>query len=193
MADSPDPRVTRSREAILAAARELLLQEGPAAVTHQHVAARAGVGRATVYRHWPQPGTLLGDAMAGVRLPFFREPVPPVRTWLRQQLRSLADELDLPDVRAVTAALVQGVVDAGTTDGPEQPAEAIGRRLRAALASAQESGELRLAVDARDAAALVVGPLFYRSMLELGPVSEAMIDRLVDTLGTWTGSAHTPV
>ena len=190
MADSPDPRVTRSREAILAAARELLVQEGPAAVTHQHVAARAGVGRATVYRHWPQPGTLLGDAMAGVRMPFFREPVPPLRPWLKQQLRSLADELDLPDVRAVTAALVQGATDAGRR---EHLTEAIGRRLGAALAKAEETGELRLAVDPRDAAALVIGPLFYRSMLESGPVSEVMIDRLVDTLGTWTGRTHTPV
>ena len=46
----PDPRTVRSREAILAAARHLLLHHGPAAVTHQRVAEQAGVGRATVSR-----------------------------------------------------------------------------------------------------------------------------------------------
>jgi hypothetical protein len=45
-----------------------------------------GVGRATVYRHWPGPDQLLLDAMAQVDLPFFREPVSPVRPWLRREL-----------------------------------------------------------------------------------------------------------
>src|SRR5437016_7314236 len=58
-AGKPDPRVVKSRETILSAARTLLQESGPAAVTHQRVAARAGVGRATVYRHWRTPELLL--------------------------------------------------------------------------------------------------------------------------------------
>lgn len=90
-------RVTRSREAILAAARELLRAAGPAALTHQSVAARAAVGRTTVYRHWPRPDQLLSDAMAGVEMPFFLDPTTPVRPWLVRQLRALADQMALPD------------------------------------------------------------------------------------------------
>src|SRR5436853_514718 len=83
---------TRTPAAILTAARMLLVRDGPAGVTHQRVAAEAGVGRATVYRHWPRPEQLLLDVMAGVDLPFFREPTVPVRPWLAKQLHRLADE-----------------------------------------------------------------------------------------------------
>jgi AcrR family transcriptional regulator len=57
---------------MLVAARELLVGEGPGAVTHQRVAQEAGVGRATVYRHWPRPEQLLLDVMAGADLPHFK-------------------------------------------------------------------------------------------------------------------------
>src|SRR3569833_2034985 len=88
---SQDPRAVRSRDAILAAARDLLRDHGPAAVTHQRVAERAGVGRATVYRHWSNPDQLLLAAMGGTDMPFFREPSSPVREWLRGELRRLSD------------------------------------------------------------------------------------------------------
>src|SRR6185295_1474416 len=55
--DSPRPRgrprSAKARNAILHAARELLREGGPAGVTMEGVAARAGVGKPTVYRWWP--------------------------------------------------------------------------------------------------------------------------------------------
>jgi AcrR family transcriptional regulator len=187
MADSVDPRVTRSREAILAAARELLREEGPSAVTHQRVATLAAVGRATVYRHWPRPEELLTAAMTGVRMPFFLNPATPVRPWLKQQLRVLADELALPDVLAVTVALVQGAVwEPETSARRDRLAATIGQQLRAALALAERTGELQMAGDPHDAPAVLIGPLLYRNLLEPGPVSSELIDRLLDAAGTWT-------
>jgi AcrR family transcriptional regulator len=47
------PRNLQARDAILRAARDLLHDAGPAAVTMEAVAARAGVGKPTVYRWWP--------------------------------------------------------------------------------------------------------------------------------------------
>ena len=47
------PRSEAARQAILQAARELLADGGPGAVTMEAVAARAGVGKPTVYRWWP--------------------------------------------------------------------------------------------------------------------------------------------
>jgi AcrR family transcriptional regulator len=187
MADSQDPRATRSREAILAAARELLRTEGPSAVTHQRVAALANVGRATVYRHWPRPEQLLTDAMTGVRMPFFLDPASPVRPWLKQQLRVLADELALPDVMAVTTSLIHGAVwNPEITARRDRLAATIGQQLHAALTLAQRTGELQPAGDPHDAPALLIGPLLYRSLLEPGPLSDDLIDRLLDAAGTWT-------
>src|SRR5260370_76038 len=46
-----DPRAARSREAILAAAYDLLAREGPGAITHQQLPRQPGVGRAPGSRH----------------------------------------------------------------------------------------------------------------------------------------------
>lgn len=55
MSTTIDPRAQRSRAKILDAVRAILFTEGPEAISHQHVADVAGVGRATVYRHWKSP------------------------------------------------------------------------------------------------------------------------------------------
>jgi AcrR family transcriptional regulator len=182
---SPDPRLARSRKAMLAAARELLLREGPAAVTHQRVARQAGVGRATVYRHWPRPDQLLLDAMAQVDLPFFREPVAPVRAWLRRELRAAADEMALPSVAAVALAMMQGSARSGPAEVRDRFTATTTGRIGAALALAAAEGELDAPVDPQDAVALLVGPILQRTCMQAGTVSDALIDRLIDTLGAW--------
>jgi len=57
-----------TRAAILDAARQVLFDEGWEALSHQRVAEVAGVGRATVYRHWPQRLQLLQDACSAEML-----------------------------------------------------------------------------------------------------------------------------
>jgi AcrR family transcriptional regulator len=57
-----DPRVERSRRVILEAALEELGEVGYGALTIEAVAARAGVGKSTIYRHWPGKLALVEDA-----------------------------------------------------------------------------------------------------------------------------------
>jgi AcrR family transcriptional regulator len=185
MSTPVDPRATRSREAMLAAARALLVQEGPAAVTHQRVARQAGVGRATAYRHWPRPEQLLLDVMARVELPFFREPAVPVRPWLRRQLRLLADELALPEVIAVACTLMGAARDPQIAARRDQFLATVTDRVRAALALAAADGELDPGVDPQDAAAVLIGPLLYRTALQADTVSDHLIDRCIDSVGPW--------
>src|SRR6266571_3422376 len=107
-----DPRAARSREAILAAAYDLLAREGPGAITHQRVAQQAGVGRATVYRHWAAPEDLLRDVLFSAELPFFATPALPLRSWLHAELRQLADELAAAFALAVDAGELDKAPDA---------------------------------------------------------------------------------
>src|SRR6478735_2750708 len=116
-----DPRAARSREAILAAAYDLLAREGPGAITHQRVAQQAGVGRATVYRHWAAPEDLLRDVLYTAELPFFATPTLPLRSWLHTELRQLADELALPAVASLAMALMEQTRPGGAGTGPRAP------------------------------------------------------------------------
>lgn len=54
-----DPRVARTHADVSEAVRELFVEEGWDAITHQRVAERAGYGRNTVYRHFPDRTSLL--------------------------------------------------------------------------------------------------------------------------------------
>ncbi|SDS69208.1 TetR/AcrR family transcriptional regulator [Actinoplanes derwentensis] len=182
-----DPRFLRSREAILHAARDLLLERGPAAVTHVQVAERAAVGRATVYRHWPRAELLLMEAMATVPMPFFSDPTVPTRDWLRRELTAIARQLDLDDVRAVSTTLAGTALwDTDMDARRAQFAGVLTDRLAAALDGAQTRGEITLAIPSRDAAALAIGPMYYRSTIEHSPTGTNLIEATIEALGTWS-------
>jgi len=62
-ADPPRRRSEKSRTAIVTATRELLLERGFDGLTIEAVAARAGVGKQTIYRWWPSRPALVADIM----------------------------------------------------------------------------------------------------------------------------------
>jgi AcrR family transcriptional regulator len=181
-----DPRAARSREAILAAAFDLLAQEGPGAITHQRVAQQAGVGRATVYRHWAAPEDLLRDVLYTAELPFFATPAAPVRPWLHGELRRLADELALPAVASLAIALMEQTRSACSAGArPHRHVTAITERLAAAFALAVDAGELDTAPDAALAAAHLIGPLVYRTTLQAAAVPDSLLAEVIDSVAHW--------
>ncbi|MGE0215241.1 TetR/AcrR family transcriptional regulator [Mycolicibacterium sp.] len=60
---APRRRSERSRTAIVTATRELLLQRGFDKLSIEAVAARAGVGKQTIYRWWPSRHALVADVI----------------------------------------------------------------------------------------------------------------------------------
>jgi AcrR family transcriptional regulator len=184
---SDDPRAARSREAMLVAARELLVREGPGAVTHQRVAQEAGVGRATVYRHWARGEQLMLDAMSGADLPYFKDPELPLRPWFRRNLRALADELAAPPVAAMSLTFMQTAIwEPEAARRRDASNQTVIDRIGAAARLGVECGELKTGLDPRDLAALLVGPLVYRTTMQQGEVSDELVDTLIDSIGAWT-------
>jgi hypothetical protein len=111
--------------------------------------------------------------------------VSPVRPWLRGQLRAFADEIVLPAVAGVALAMMN-------RSGSSLPAEVHDRfsatadtGLRAAVALAVADGELTEPADPEDIMALLSGPLIHRACLQGNPVSDELIDRVIDSIGTW--------
>ena len=183
---STDPRAARSREAILVAARELLIGEGPGAVTHQRVAQQAGVGRATVYRHWARSEDLLLDVMSGADLPHFKDPGGPLRPWLRRNLRAMADELAEPAVAAVALTLMQAAIwDDQIAERRDASTQTVNERIGAAVSAATHRGELDTTADAREITAMLLGPIVYHTAMQRGVVSDELIARLINGIGTW--------
>ena len=76
------PRSEQADQAIIDAALSLFAESGPEGLCIERVAARAGVGKATIYRRWPGKEDLLLDAIAALKAPLPDRPAGrPGRTW----------------------------------------------------------------------------------------------------------------
>ncbi|HEY3464398.1 MAG TPA: TetR/AcrR family transcriptional regulator [Amycolatopsis sp.] len=172
-----DPRVARSRRAILDAAVELLVEHGFAGATVEAIAARSGAAKTTIYRQWPDKHAVLRAAVESIVPPA----APSDTGSLRGDLVAFAHDLDRILHTAPTSALIPGLIDAAERD-PELAAvlaEFTAQRRKPvhdAVARAVERGETtrEFAVD------LFLGPLFYRRLLSREPLDDVFIERVVD-------------
>jgi AcrR family transcriptional regulator len=101
------PRSEQADQAIMSAALDLFAEAGPAGLCMEQVAARAGVGKATIYRRWPGKEDMLLDGLTVLAAPL---PTPQGKS-VRADLTALLDAAcrDAADPRRVRlAALLQG-------------------------------------------------------------------------------------
>ncbi|GCB52097.1 TetR/AcrR family transcriptional regulator [Streptomyces sp. NL15-2K] len=188
-----DPRALRSRAAALAAATELLVEGGPENVTHATVAQRAGIGRATVYRHWPDQQTLLIDALANDVRPLLTFDDSPVRDQLMTQLEQMIHRFNQPAAVSVLITIIQRAErDEGARRIREEIFGQADEGFTRALATAVERGELRPGVQehARDLIAHIVGPLLFQRFLIGVHLDKDLVVSLVDAaLAPWLPNA----
>ncbi|GLP66275.1 MULTISPECIES: TetR/AcrR family transcriptional regulator [unclassified Streptomyces] len=188
-----DPRALRSRAAALAAATELLVEGGPENVTHAGVAKRAGIGRATVYRHWPDQQALLLDALAGDVGPLLSFGDGPVRDQLVSQAEQMAHRLNQPSAVSILVTVIERAER--DEDARRIREEMFGRadeELTRALATAVERGELRPGVQdhARELVARIFGPLLFERFLHGVHLEQDLVVGLVDAaLAPWLPNA----
>lgn len=181
MSESEDPRVLRSRAAALQAARALMLREGLDAVTHLRVARESGLGRKTMYRHWPDREALLTDALSTDHLPY-----PAASGVLRDDLCAHLESLRVALVEGplafVLAALVErSFVDPATFGALRKSLSSRGcARIRQLLGAAVKRGDLAPSLDLVAAAAELEGPIFYRALILGERPSRARVPVLVD-------------
>ena len=90
------PRSERAEQAILDAALEAFAEFGAEGVRCEDVAARAGVGKATLYRRWPGKEDLLIAALAALKRPLPQPRGESVRDDLVAMLEVMACDADDP-------------------------------------------------------------------------------------------------
>ncbi|MFE9623480.1 TetR/AcrR family transcriptional regulator [Streptomyces sp. NPDC006527] len=184
-------RSERSRRAIYEAALALVGEVGYPKTTVEGIAARAGVGKQTIYRWWGSKADVLLEAFldlgeqaaeAAGQVPYAIPDTGDLAADLKAVLRATVDELLDPRYDAPSRALTaEGLVNEQL--GREFVAKLLEPNLRLyadRLRSAQDAGHVRADVDPRIALELFVSPLAQRWLQRTGPLSYEYTDTLVD-------------
>ncbi|WP_433468383.1 TetR/AcrR family transcriptional regulator [Spirillospora sp. CA-128828] len=182
------PRSERADKAIVEATLDLLAEEsGVAGVSIEAVAARAGVGKTTIYRRWPSKDALIVHALGAVK-----EPLPePSGGTAGADLTEIARTLAAGPVSRYSRCFWNVV--GGAEKHPELYAryrqEVIEPRrdvVRRVLRRGIESGELRADLDVEVAMALLLGTLTAKRPQEGFPdgYAEAVVGTLLRGIGT---------
>jgi AcrR family transcriptional regulator len=177
----PDPRALRSRAAALAAARGLLVEQGWAGVTHAAVAERSGVGRTTLYRHWPDTPALVRDTLAHHIAVAHTEPTGDLRDDLIRELAASRAMLHEPSSdRAVRVVVERAAVDAAFAEMKDVLHRAGTRVLCTIVDAGKARGELPAQLDTDLAVDQLMGPLFFRRLLANRPIPDSYVPEVVD-------------
>lgn len=178
-----DPRVERTRAAVIEAASDLLVAEGPGAITHVNVAAAASVSRTTVYNHWPTREDLLRAAIESVGR------VKPDESALtgpiRVDLGTLCEHLIITLIDDQRAPMIANMMERALHDPTvvtvrDEFANLFERAFRVAFERAIERGELRPDIDVHRSLAGLVGSFLFARFMSSGGFDRAYADSVLD-------------
>ena len=177
-----DPRVRRSRDAVLAASVELFVAGGPRAVTVDAVSEASGVAKTTIYRHWRDRVHLLADTYRAC-LPVVPAPdgslAPEVA--LRQVVRSLVLGMGRPPTRPALPHLIATPLD--PVEGKALPSDVFDQTfapLVASIAAAAASGVIPNDTDAKEAKHQLVGFIIMSAVDPTCAMDDDLADRITD-------------
>jgi AcrR family transcriptional regulator len=177
------PRDARADETILEAAAAVLAEQGPAGFTVDAVAARAGCGKATIYRRWPSRAHLMLETTQRAGVEHEDPDTGSVAEDLIVLLGNLAEKMTTTPVGRLMAATI---AEAAVNDETRQVyADFVAERRVVPLQVVQrgiDRGELRPDVDADLLVDLVSGPVFLRAFMTQGPVDDTVIRAIVTTV-----------
>ena len=178
------PRSPETREKILKAAYEILNEVGFTDLTIEGVAARAEVGKPTIYRRWKTKAALAMDA--------FLEAVNPELTFpdtgsakedFREKKKKIVKLMNSPRGEVLASVIGCGQADeeliAAFRENWLTPRRKDAKRI---FQRGVERKELREGIDAEVVIDALYSPLFYRLLLKHQPLNDKFIDELVDVV-----------
>ncbi|MGH2608161.1 MAG: TetR/AcrR family transcriptional regulator [Tepidiformaceae bacterium] len=180
--ESLDPRVARSRAAILDATAALLIEGGFGHVTIEGIAERSGVAKTTIYRHWKSRSQLIFDAFENLLQP---GPHPRRATGLREGLIDMMNGLSRGLTDSPWAPAVAALVEAGDRDAELRGLvhDFLAERMepvRRLLTDAVARGELDGGLDVDVAVSMLAGPVFYRRLVSREDIGPEFAERVVE-------------
>jgi AcrR family transcriptional regulator len=174
------PRSEQARLSILRSTLKILGKHGFSDLTIEDVAAHAGVGKATVYRWWPNKAALIADAFASSTTRALHFPdTGSVCSDMSQQMRQLVKIFRSRRGRIVSAILGGGQSDRELITAFRERF-LLPRRLEAyaTLRRGIRRGELRKDVDMDLLLDSLYGPIYMRFLIRHAKMTPDFIDRL---------------
>jgi AcrR family transcriptional regulator len=177
-----DPRIERTRTAVMEAATELLLEGGPSAITMDGVVARSGVAKSTLYRHWPTRDALV-LAVFGHLAPKLPDPDPSLtfEQGLRVLAHSFVEIVNDPYWKRLVPAMLllkseMQEVAALDADLKQHQDDVVTPVLECGV----DEGWLAPGFDAASISTLLIGPILMAALTDSTPLTTEFADRCVD-------------
>ena len=181
---APTRRRESSRLAILDAAIALCREEGYAKLSIEGIASRAGAGKHTIYRWWPNKAAVLMDALdremtaGSATFPRTEDFLADMRATVATVTAIQADPAFGPVIAALIAEAQQ------EPGGGRQLLEGFFKPRRIPILErmqqAQADGQLPASVDLEQVLEVIFGALYHRLLLQSGPLDRAYADFVVD-------------
>ena len=177
------PRSEEAREAALSATVDLVLEHGVGGVTFEDVAARSGVAKSTIYRHF---GTKQALVVAAAYSCFVVHPTPDTGD-LAEDLRIIfekgkqaEDEQRLPNI--MPALISASERDVELQQLVSSMHEEKRRPIRTVLQLAQLRGEIGREIDLEIALSMLLGPFIMKRLIDREDVTPAFRDAVIGTV-----------
>jgi AcrR family transcriptional regulator len=172
------PRSEVAHEAMLRAALRLVTEHGFRSVSVNDIAAEAGVGKMTLYRHWPNKAAVVMDSLFSL---IGNETAFPAAETALMSLRRQLD-LQVAFFRSPRGNLIRSLVAEAQSDA--ELADAFHNRwlvprregVRRTMQQAIADGTLRKDTNVEVATDLLYGALYYRLLLRSGRLDEKFAD-----------------
>lgn len=176
-----DPKVDRE---ILKAANDILIKEGFRALTMERLAARAGVGKTTVYRRWPSSAELVIDILdeANDSWPMPQNECATIEEDLRTLYRNWIIGMSGPG-KVIPILIAESVQNPDLANVLHDRFFLPRRRLAIArIERAKQRKEILNTVDARTVVDLLMGRMWYRYLITGDKVRLEEEDKVVTIL-----------
>ncbi len=180
------PRSDEARRKTLEAARELIVEKGVVNLTIEDVAARSGVAKTTIYRHWPERTALIVDTVNAM----FQHLRTPDTGSLRGDLEAFFGAVMKTDLSGHVGNVMPAIIEAADRD-PEMAflLDRIGsereRVCRTIIERALERGELRPDIADVGLEALIgvtVGPIVFQKIVRRRKLTPEYVDACLDVV-----------
>ena len=178
------PRSDKLHRAILDAARELLIQDGYTRLRLEHIAVRAGVGKATLYRRWRSKEALAQALIADLAAPHLTiEDTGDTRQEMLAAVLNPLKAITETEFGPVILALMSQIAGNPALGDPFRATVVATRRteVEKMIARGIARGDLRPDADVSVATELLVGPVYFRLVFG-GVLDDEFAERLVDSI-----------